>query len=221
MLNRGVWGSVRPRRHQSSLLSSLGNFINPQPQLEVDELTLWKTAHEANFIQSWSCATDNDYGGKSMCTVTALPEGRASYIRVEGKVHYDKALAETSKVKGGFCAIHGACSPVADLRDYAGLRVTLRSPRDQSFTVNLTATSLFEDDIYQVRCEIKSGTEWKDIMMPFARFHLTARGLERDRHRANDSLRVESLGFLFRENDAPGDGRVVLEIKEVVALETV
>lgn len=215
-------GSRRPgRRALSSLLSSIGDFLNPQPQLAVEELLLWKQQATSggtggNIIRGWSAATDNDYGGKSLCHVTAAAGG---YMRIEGMVSYDKALAESTKVKGGFCAIHGKCEPVVDLRDYEGLRVTLRSPRDQSFTVNLKSTSLFDDDIYQVRCEIKGSSEWRHISMPFERFHLTARGLQRDRHRANDSLRVEALGFLFKEEDAPGDGRVVLEIKEVVAVE--
>jgi hypothetical protein len=143
--------------------------------------------------------TDVDYGGKSKCEIAEHHEEGSvgGFMRVSGKVSFDRT--ENTKAKGGFCAIQGKCSSTVDLRDYSGLILTLRArTRKQAFTFNLKPSSLFEGDIYQVKCEIApSGQQWKDINIPFSRFHLTAQGVEREYQRSNDSLRVELLGFLF------------------------
>ena len=83
----------------------------------------------------------------------------------------------------------------------------------QSFTLNMGTYTLIQDDIYQLKIELTSGLVdtdtahksdrgmWKKILVPFNMFHLTARGIARETQRSNDSLRVESLGFLFKESD--------------------
>ena len=211
--------SIRIRRH-SSVFSHAWSFLNPHPQLHIDELLLWRGDIRVSSplaIASWRCIDDNDYGGKSYATATQH-EGEGGFVRIGGSVNFDnKTLAEAKKIKGGFFSIQGRCSPVVDLRDFRGLELTMRAYITQTFTLNLKSSSLFEDDIYQVRCELAASSAWKHIKIPFDKFLLTARGMEREYHRANDSLRVESLGFLFKEEDLPNQQLLQLDIKEIKA----
>jgi hypothetical protein len=41
--------------------------------------------------------------------------------------------------------------------------------------------------------------------------------MERETNRANDSLQVESVGFLFKENDLPRERQLSLDLREVKA----
>jgi len=208
------------KRRFSSLGRQLLDFLNPQPQLTTENIALWTvrkstTSGDIGRIPEWLCVTDVDYGGKSKCEVVEHHEEGSvgGFMRVSGQVCFIRT--ENTKAKGGFCAIQGKCSSTVDLRDYSGLVLTLRScTRKQAFTFNLKPNSLFEGDIYQVKCEIEpSGQQWKSINIPFSRFHLTAQGVEREYQRSNDSLRVELLGFLFT-----GDGDFELDIKDIVAI---
>lgn len=209
-------------RRSSSFGRQLLDFLNPQPQLSTENIALWsggmkstRISDDSCLIPKWLCVTDVDYGGKSKCEIAEHHEEGSvgGFMRVSGKVSFDRT--ENTKAKGGFCAIQGKCSSTVDLRDYSGLILTLRArTRKQAFTFNLKPSSLFEGDIYQVKCEIApSGQQWKDINIPFSRFHLTAQGVEREYQRSNDSLRVELLGFLFT-----ADGEFELEIKDIVAV---
>lgn len=233
---RRVYDKLGSRRN-ASMMRAFFDFVNPQPQLHVHELPLFKAfesrssgdVNQAGHISKWNCVNDNDYGGKSFSNVTDHidEESGEQFIRVTGNVLYDDELAKNNKVKGGFCAILGNCAPIVDLRDYEGLQMTMRSRRKhQSFTINLKSSSLFEDDLYQIRCELKGGgKEWKKINVPFSMFHLTARGMARDYNRANDSLQVESIGFLFKQEDCvnqklvEGEESIELDIKEITAVE--
>lgn len=213
-------GVASTKQRRSSVFSQVWSFLNPQPQLHVDELLLWRGDGRGSSplaIASWRCIDDNDYGGKSYATATQHEED-GGFVRIGGSVNFDnKTLAEAKKIKGGFFSIQGRCSPVVDLRDFWGLELTIRARTTQTFTLNLKSSSLFEDDIYQVRCELAASSAWKHIKVPFDKFLLTARGLEREYHRANDSLRVESLGFLLKEEDLPNQKLLQLDIKEIKA----
>ena len=208
-------------RRSISVFTQLLGFLNPQPQLHREEVVVWESlgGNHGGFIPNWRCVDDSDYGGKSHSAVTThtVDEGKGpSFIRVSGAVvEFDDK--ETKKVKGGFCAILGNCRPVLDLRDCSGLQITMRSSQTQTFTVNLKSASLFEDDMYQIRCELAASSEWRNLKIPFEKFQLTARGMEREYHRANDSLRVESLGFLFKEDDMRNGQHIQLDIKRIAA----
>ena len=135
-----------------------------------------------------------------------------TFARLTGNIKISEEAKEKAEVVGGFCAFKGEIQGAAvDLRDYQGLEVTMRTNRHtQSFTLNMGTYTLIEDDMYQLKIELTSGLDedavhpvglWKKVQIPFNMFHLTARGITRETQRSNDSLRVESLGFLFKEND--------------------
>ena len=211
-----------------SVISEVLQFLNPKPQLGLDELVLWRAGRgkdatspsmpnsNSGGIAAWRCVDDNDYGGKSQSSATAHEE-EGGFVRFGGSVAFDKDLADAKKVKGGFCAVIGKCTPTVDLRDFAGIEFSLRSIQPQTFTINLKCASLIEDDMYQVRCELAGSAVWRRIRVPFDKFHLTARGMERETNRANDSLQVESVGFLFKENDLPRERQLSLDLREVKA----
>ncbi len=194
--------------------SSLRNIYHPD--LEIVDIPLFTLDKELeNQIGEWKTFDDRQYGGSSSCEVQELSDD--GYIRFSGKLDLDEEKAVELEVVGGYCAFKGALSNIVDLRDYEGFKVTLRSPRkDAVFTLNLGTTSLFDDDIYQVKCEIAQSREWKSIEVPFGAFSLTSHGRAKEYQRANDSLQVESFGFLFKTEDDVTD--FALELKDIKAI---
>ena len=165
---------------------------------------------EEPVIKQWSMFNDNDYGGKSNLDMQVLTENvkaeradgavEKSFMRLSGFINLDETLKNSLKVVGGFCAIKGNSPSSVDLRDCEGLELIVRSSIKQTFTFNMGTTSLFDDDMYQMKIELEPSEHWKTLKIPFSMFRLTARGLERETQRANDSLQLESLGFLFKED---------------------
>lgn len=208
LLRTGSRSAIRP------FWSSLRNVYHPD--LEVEEVPLFTLNKELkNLICEWKTFDDRQYGGNSLCEIQEFIED--GFIRLSGKLDLDEEKAEELEVVGGYCAFKGDLSSTLDLRDYQGFLVTLRSPKEDAvFTLNLGTTSLFDDDIYQVKCEIAQSKEWKSIEVPFDAFNLTSHGRVKEYQRANDSLQVESFGFLFKTADDVTD--FMLELKDIKAL---
>ena len=192
-----------------NLFSGIGSF-------DVKDSTLWQVgkpnivSETPGFVKKWAVLNDQELGGKSNCKIAEMTEeneftntdakSSRSFMRITGAIQFDKNLTEaTNIVKGGFCAINGRVDPIADLRDYEGLEMVIRCVTRQVFTINITNTSLFEDDMYQLRIDVAGGPGWRTLHIPFYQFRLTARGQERELQRVNDSLRVETIGFLFTD----------------------
>jgi len=189
-------------------------------------LSVEEKGDRGNKVIRWDCLDDKDYGGASSCEAKlmsgAADDNVSSFLRIQGNVSFDKTMAEEKKIKGGFSAVRGKLTPPPmDLRDYQGLELTLRSSMKQTFMLNLTCTSFFLDDLYQYKCVIPPSSEWQKLQVPFALFRLTARGVEREMQRSNDSLQVEAIGFLFTQKDV-GEGETFhLDVCNVVAIPTI
>jgi hypothetical protein len=201
-------GAIRP------IWSSLRNIYHPN--LEVEEAPLFTLDKDMrNQMGEWNTFDDRQYGGNSSCQVQKMSD--EGFIRFSGKLDLDEEKAEELEVVGGYCAFKGHLLSTVDLRDYEGFLITLRSPmEDAVFTLNLGTTSLFDDDIYQVKCEIARSNEWKSLEVPFGAFSLTSHGRVKEYQRANDSLQVESFGFLFKTADDVTN--FTLELKGITAV---
>lgn len=149
-------------------------------------------------VRLWKALSDKDYGGTSECTaeVDVQDTSRLGAMVFKGIVNFSESTAESTNAVGGFCAVKGFLQRPVDLRDYMGFSMELRSIPAQVFTFNMSCESLFEDDLYQL--EISVTEEWMTVHLPFHLFRLTARGAEREFQRKNDSLRLESIGFLMK-----------------------
>jgi hypothetical protein len=149
-------------------------------------------------VRLWKALSDKDYGGSSECIaeVDNNNSSRHGAMVFQGIVNFSESTAEATNAVGGFCAVKGFLQRPVDLRDYMGFSMELRSIPAQVFTFNMTCESLFEDDLYQL--ELLVTEEWTTVHLPFHLFKLTARGTEREFQRRNDSLRLESIGFLMK-----------------------
>ena len=172
-------------------------------------------------IQIWKALSDKDYGGHSECTadVTWQIDPSSSnqpspHLSFQGIVNFDEEVGERTKAKGGFCAVKGYLQRSIDLRDYEGLSMELRGvPSSTQFAFNMACQSLFEDDLYQLEIVV-ANNQWTTVHLPFDHFKLTARGVARESQRKNDSLQLESIGFLFRTSNVP----FKLEVRRISAI---
>ena len=151
-------------------------------------------------VHTWKALSDKDYGGQSECTANVIPSSNNTplpHLSFQGIVNFDEEVGEKTKAKGGFCAIKGYLRSI-DLRDYEGLSMEVRGePSSSQFAFNMACQSLFEDDLYQLEILV-ANNQWTTVHLPFDHFKLTARGVPRESQRKNDSLQLESIGFLFR-----------------------
>lgn len=206
---REFWGTIK-------------HIINPE--LDVERTCVWKHSSgdgAAVAVNKWQEFDDKALGGASELTVQNVEDGDGGgggHLVIKGSLDLDEEKAEEMQVTGGYCAVKGLCSETMDLRDYEGLEMVLRSPhKELVFTMNMSTASLFDDDIYQVKMEIQPSTEWKSIEVPFSAFVLTSHGRIKEYQRANDSLQVESIGFLFKTEDGT-ESPFTLEIKQIDAM---
>jgi Complex I intermediate-associated protein 30 (CIA30) len=145
----------------------------------------------SNVSVKWKSLSDVDYGGTSTCEI-ATSDGNK--LVMSGVVHFPDS---STGAKGGFCATKGVLSRVLDLRDYEGFELTVRADPPMDVILNMATRSLFEDDLYQICIPIRR--ESSSILVRFSDFKLTARGSERELQRCNDSLQLESFGFLVNK----------------------
>ena len=148
-------------------------------------------------VRLWKALSDKDYGGTSECMTEVVEKDDVQGVMVfKGIVNFSESTAEATNAVGGFCAVKGFLQRPVDLRDYMGFSMEVKSISSQVFTFNMTCESLFDDDLYQL--EIPVNEEWTTVHLPFHLFKLTAKGAEREFQRKNDSLRLESIGFLMK-----------------------
>lgn len=205
-------------REKRAFWGTIQHIINPD--LDVSKRTLWRHGSGGEVeaaVDKWQSFDDKALGGASHLEMENVEED-GGHLVIKGSLDLDEETAEEMQVRGGYCAVKGSCSSVVDLRDYEGLKMMLRSPhKELTFTMNMSTASLFDDDIYQVKCEIQPSTEWKSIEVPFSAFVLTSHGRIKEYQRANDSLQVESIGFLFKTEDGT-ESPFQLELKDITAM---
>lgn len=192
------------------------------------------SGRNSNIIQEWSSHCDKEYGGSSKAEVTCVDvdsddtdsqsKGVSNYIRFSGTLDFniddfpEKSLA--SSAKGGFCAMKGYCSSIQDLRDYQGFEIDVRSENKQLFFFNTAYETHFQGDLYQFGLKLPA-RRWCRIHLPFSMFKLTAGGMEREYQRVNDSLQLETIGFLLKndandENNEPVDFKLDIRLIQAV-----
>ena len=131
--NRSNFLQIREKR---AFWATLKHIINPD--LDVSIRTLWKYGNGDAIhatVDKWQVFDDKVLGGASQIEVeTVLGDG--GHLVIKGSLDFDEDRAEEMNVRGGYCAVRGSCSEVADLRDYQGLKIVLRSPmKELAFTV--------------------------------------------------------------------------------------
>jgi hypothetical protein len=156
----------------------------------------------------WNSYSDKEYGGSSTSQVissSSIPNNNNSnnnnnhYILFQGNINYQEIIAKDdikSSIKGSFCAITGKLSKSIDLRDYEGFEIELESvDNDIVLYFNTKYQSFIEDDLYQVEIHLKKNKR-KIFHIPFSKFRLMGKGVEKEYQRLNDSLILESVGFM-------------------------
>ena len=188
----------------------------------------WKMFNDADY--GGESKTDLEYlienisrPSVSIDTATAAPTAVVPFLRMTGHVYLSPEIKKKHKVVGGFCAYKGDIHlPPIDLRDYEGLELIVRTSKDkQSFTLNIGVEGMVEGDVYQLRMELQGqqgqdqgkgngnctvgSHAWKQVHVPFNRFIVTSKGIVREQQRTNDSLQVEHIGILFKDEDQEQD----------------
>lgn len=176
---------------------------------------------------------DKQINGLSKCTLSEVNENNEIFLR--SNVTLQKTIVQPSldptnrratvANNRSYCAFKIDFQEVHDLRDYEAFRFTLRCDAPAKYlrcTLNLTTVSMFEDDLFQVPLEIPISQSWVSLHIPFESFSVTGGGHARHQQRANDSLRVEAIGFLFYsiidEEVGSINDNFTLEIKDVTAV---
>ena len=154
----------------------------------------------------WNSYSDKEYGGSSTSQVISSSSSRPNndtsnnnHILFQGNINYQEIIAKDdikSSIKGSFCAITGKLSKSIDLRDYEGFEIELESvDNDIVLYFNTKYQSFIEDDLYQVEIHLKKNKR-KIFHIPFSKFRLMGKGVEKEYQRLNDSLILESVGFM-------------------------
>jgi hypothetical protein len=177
MFVRNCYKSLAPRTHQQKSLrrwnwsSTFDKIFHVEALNEIEPIPIFDAFSKAA-IENFRTLSDNDYGGKSTCDVSIGHSNGQGGLKFKGLVTFNDDIADSTKAKGGFCAIKGYCKhkgrSYVDLRDYEGIEITMRSSVRQIYTLNLTCESLFEDDLYQL--DIQVGESWKTFHIPFSYF---------------------------------------------------
>lgn len=164
-----------------------------------------------NVFKAVKSYSDQDYGGGSKSEVSLVPsESEGSVIRWTGNVDFGEEHTSKSKALGGYVAIKMFCTEYIDMLDYEGIRFQIRSTTDRSLLLNMKCKSYIEQDLYQLGIDVTAGADWKTVFAPFGNFVLTAHGKVKEQPKENDSLQLESLGFLMTTNDTPNGKRAIL-----------
>ena len=180
-----------------------------------------------NITIKWVVNSDKDYGGLSQCNFHLNTNDNnnnststtSSSLVFNGSLHFTEECADTTKANGGFCALRGFLKEPLDLRDYEGLDLKIRNTSNdrQIITLTSTFTSIFEGDMYQLSLDLPP-KKWCRFHVPFSIFRLTANGRERETQRSNDSLQLETIGFLIKcsINENPKD--FIFDIDHIIAM---
>mmetsp|Transcript_11710 Transcript_11710/g.11343 ORF Transcript_11710/g.11343 Transcript_11710/m.11343 type:complete len:194 (-) Transcript_11710:1085-1666(-) len=149
-----------------------------------------KYPHGIKF-RGWETVSDETYGGTSSCSheVTEI-------IKFKGIIKSHER---------GFCALKGELKCGDDpagiddeginLRDLEGFELELKCNTPFYVTMNMTNSSLLQGDLFQYEFLVQDF--WQTYQIGFDQFRLTHNGKEKLHQRLNDSLQLESIGFLM------------------------
>ena len=145
---------------------------------------------------AWYSHSDKEYGGSSICKVSSMNNNT---ILFQGNINYEQNIDKNDKksmIKGSYCGITGKLERNIDLRDYEGFEIELESmDNDLIIYFNTKYNTFIEDDLYQVEIHLKKNKK-KIFHIPFHKFRLMGKGVEKEYQRINDSLILESIGFM-------------------------
>jgi len=149
--------------------------------------------------------SDKDYGGSSINNIKHIINDidngvNESYFRWHGNLDFSSEDREKTKAKSGYCALKIDYNKSLDLLDYNGLLLKIRSLRSQKVIINIKCMTYIKDDMFQLCLEIPSSEEWKSIFVPFDLFVLTSKGYAKEQPMQNDSLNIESIVFLLKDD---------------------
>lgn len=185
------------KRHAWNIVDFFGPKIEDREVIPILQGT-------TNVFKQINAYSDRDYGGGSKSEVSIVPlEADGTLVRWRGTVDFSEEHSSKSKAKGGFVAVKMFCKEYIDMLDYEGLKFQIRSTTDRSLLLNMKCKSYIQQDLYQLGVDVTAGAEWKTVFAPFNTFVLTAQGKVKEQPKENDSLQLESLGFLMTTADTP------------------
>lgn len=177
------------------------NFFGPKIEDAESIPILFSTTNVFKDIKAYS---DKEYGGGSTSQVTLVhSENEGAVIRWSGNVNFGEEHSSKSKAQGGFVAVKMFCKEYIDMLDYEGLKFQIRSKSDRAMLLNMKCKSYIQQDLYQLGVDVPAGDDWKTVFAPFNSFVLTAHGKVKEQPKENDSLQLETLGFLMTTSDTP------------------
>ncbi len=203
--------------NSNNIISSSNNSfwditaIDPINDIVLHPPVLSNNTHNHNI--TWHSHSDKEYGGSSISKVSSITNNSNSnsnsnsssnsnsnnILLFQGNINYQQIIAKNdikSTIKGSFCAITGKLDKRIDLRDYEGFEIELESmDNDLIIYFNTKYQTFIEDDLYQVEIHLKKNKK-KIFHIPFHKFRLMGKGAEKEYQRINDSLILESIGFM-------------------------
>lgn len=187
----------------------VSNQISNNNKKKDDDVALKQFKQKADNILIYS-PSDKDYGGSSMNHVNYIVNKGGDvngvdepYFRWHGNLDFTSEQREKTQAKSGYCAMKIDYNRAVDLLDYNGLLLKIRSIRKQKVILSIKCLTYIKDDMFQLCLEIPSSSnkdEWISIFVPFDMFVLTSKGYAKEQPMKNDSLNVESIIFLLKDD---------------------
>ena len=187
----------------------VSNQISNNNKKKDDDVALKQFKQKADNILIYS-PSDKDYGGSSMNHVNYIVNKGGDingvdepYFRWHGNLDFTSEQREKTQAKSGYCAMKIDYNRAVDLLDYNGLLLKIRSIRKQKVILSIKCLTYIKDDMFQLCLEIPSSNnkdEWISIFVPFDMFVLTSKGYAKEQPMKNDSLNVESIIFLLKDD---------------------
>ena len=214
----------------------VSNHINNNNKKKDDDVALKLFNQKADNVLIYS-PSDKDYGGSSMNHINYIVnrDGDAnstdeSFFRWHGNLEFTSEQREKTQAKSGYCAMKIDYNRAVDLLDYNGLLLKIRSIKRQKVILSIKCLTYIKDDMFQLCLEIPSSSGstsssttssrssnedgWISIFVPFDMFVLTSKGYAKEQPMKNDSLNVESIIFLLKDDLMNDDTSEDLEEEE-------
>jgi hypothetical protein len=213
----------------------VSNHINNNNKKKDDDVALKLYNKKADNILIYS-PSDKDYGGSSMNHINYIDgddnNADGSFFRWHGNLEFTSEQREKTQAKSGYCAMKIDYNKALDLLDYNGLLLKIRSIKKQKVILSIKCLTYIKDDMFQLCLEIPSSSGststrssssssrssnedgWISIFVPFDMFVLTSKGYAKEQPMKNDSLNVESIIFLLKDDLMNDDTSEDLEEEE-------
>lgn len=204
MIRSGIrFYQLRSLNYRSlSVWSKVVSFLSPKIDTATS-LTLF--SDDATKFKHIAAYCDKEYfgGSESSCCEVKCDDGKL--IRWISNLQFDEQHAAETKARGGFVAIRFDCHEPIDLLDFEGFDFEIRSDKDITLIFNMKCESYILNDMYQLPFDLKASKEFTKLFAPFHFFTLTADGKPKVETKKNDSLQLQSVGFLATsERCGPG-----------------